>query len=94
MAILLVLLVVKIKSVHQFGVLAVGEWWPLGYDVIVAIQVDDVFRHLAVGVSHTKHRCPDIVSQKLVAQYVAVVVASDVQSYLPILHVVQIFAPM
>ena len=94
MAILLVLLVVKIQSVHQFGVLAVGEWWPLGYDVIVAIQVDDVFRHLAVGVAHAEHRCPDVVSQKLVAQYVAVVIATDVQGYLPVLHFVQIFAPM
>lgn len=44
LAILLIFLFVVVYHIQQLGLFLIGEWWSLCYDVVVAIQVDDVFR--------------------------------------------------
>ena len=78
MAILLVLFIVIVQEVHQFGMFAIAEWCTLGDDIVVAIQVGDVFREFVLWVAHAEHRGPNVHALQLVLEHVAMVVAANV----------------
>lgn len=94
MAILLVLFLVKVQNIHQFCMFFFADGGIAVCAIVVEVELYNFIGCSVVGIAHAVHRCPNIHALKLILQDVAMVVTANVQQNLPILHPVQIIAPI
>lgn len=94
LAILFVLFLVKVQNIHEFCMFFFADGGIAVCAIVVEVELHNLFGCSSIGVAHAVHRCPNIHALKLILENAAMVVTTNVQQNLPILHAVQIIAPI